>query len=54
MMEQIQHAPLLYRFWVWHSELIDFGICEVQGVYLSLSGMANMLKRPWYKQMHYS
>lgn len=54
MIERIQLARLLYRFWSWHSEWIDFGVCEVQGAYLTLSGTANILQRPQYKQMHFS
>lgn len=54
MIELIQHAHLLYRFWAGQIELIDFGICEIQGVYLTLSVMANILRRPQFKQMHFS
>ena len=43
MIERIQHIPLLYRFWAWHSELIDFHVCEVQRVYLTLARMTNIL-----------
>lgn len=54
VIELIQHAPLPYRLWASHSELIDFGICEVQRVNLALSVMANRGRRPRLKQMHCS
>lgn len=43
MIEQIQHVSLLYRFGACHSELIDFCVCEVQRVYLTLARMTNIL-----------
>ena len=45
MIELIQCTCLLYMFWARHSELIDFGVCQVQGIYyLTLSVKPNILE----------